>query len=451
MEDYKCLDISFPGVDFDSYETGAAKVSSTHHAHLFTRENEIEIRVYFDARTNFARKFSAWVGTINWSKFGTYTMTSNETQTPRLLKIDLSIASLLKVSESEYLSIEIDKVKLHWPSEPERLNTADLFLNDEGFNIVQPFYSVLWHLRDEGQFKIARMDGRHQFYSLRNALFRPEFDFQTQDAKSSNEAHITKEPKVHFKNLEGLSQEEITRYGDIVKLMAAFYSRSEVDYKVTKLYLNEATIVTKQIQKGRHSTPLGGLYEFGLNWHFDEFMKAVLSESAIENHTKLAAVIPLFHQSILVGGSSRFLMRFNIVEICKSGTSVDDSKFEFIKGEEEVKGLFDRAFELLLQMVSSADHGAFKDKWNGIIYKMRIKPIASPLEEFLKKENLPIEKFPIKVKRLKEIRDALTHGSLESINADEIEKSNKLMFSISGALILNLLGIRNWKVYTDIS
>ncbi len=454
MHEYFCFDISFPSVDFDSYEQGYEKVKSIHHAHLYSRENEIEIRILFEPNTYFGRKFSMWVASINWRKFGAYVATANETQNPRLQKLDLSDSALMSVKSGqqegnlEYVSITIDSAKFHWPPESERLNTADFILNDAGFSIVKQFYAVLWPSDDEGQFRINRMDGRHEFYPLVNSRFRPEFDFSTQDDKSSAEATIVKEPKIHFNGLDQLNEDEIVKYGDIVRLMASFYSRTNIDYTITRIYLGNVTIAAKKIQGPTLPIPQGGLWEVGLNWHFDEFMKSGWQESALKNYLKLRVVVPLFNQSVVVGGSSGFLIRFNILELCKGGVSTADRKFKFIKSDTEVKKSFEQALNLLLEIVKVEDQEPFRNKWQGIIQKLQFKPMKSPIKEFLIQQKLPVDSFPLEIGRLIKIRNGLTHGSIEEISVDELEKANNLMYGIAGVLILNLLGIKDWKLNT---
>lgn len=112
MNDYYCFDISFPSVDFDAYEQGSEKTKSIHHAHLFSKENEIEIRICFEPRTGFDRKFIIWAGRLNWSKFGSHVVCSNETQNHLLQRIDLSHSTLSGVEyvggDFPYVAVRID-------------------------------------------------------------------------------------------------------------------------------------------------------------------------------------------------------------------------------------------------------------------------------------------------------------------------------------------------------
>ena len=64
MANTYCLDLEFPEVNFDNYWVKCDEVASKHHAHLFSKSNEIEIRIYYDFKTQFEKKFSTWASTI---------------------------------------------------------------------------------------------------------------------------------------------------------------------------------------------------------------------------------------------------------------------------------------------------------------------------------------------------------------------------------------------------
>ncbi len=59
-------------------------------------------------------------------------------------------------------------------------------------------------------------------------------------------------------------------------------------------------------------------------------------------------------------------------------------------------------------------------------------------------------KFQITVNRLKKIRDNITHGSIDKINQNQLEKANILLYRITGILILNLLQIKEWELDTEL-
>lgn len=68
---------------------------------------------------------------------------------------------------------------------------------------------------------------------------------------------------------------------------------------------------------------------------------------------------------------------------------------------------------------------------------------------FLKSQNLDIKSFPISIKDLSNLRNNITHGSINNVDVEQLRKANILLYRISGIIILNLMGIKNWKLDTD--
>ncbi len=53
MSEIYYLDIEFPKVDFDSYYIkGNTEINQIHHAHLDIKENEIELRIFYEDSSN---------------------------------------------------------------------------------------------------------------------------------------------------------------------------------------------------------------------------------------------------------------------------------------------------------------------------------------------------------------------------------------------------------------
>ena len=67
MSDYHCLDIEFLNVDFNSYSIkGKIEVSKVHHAHLTSKDNEIELKIFFDDKSYFGDKLMYWTSKVDW-------------------------------------------------------------------------------------------------------------------------------------------------------------------------------------------------------------------------------------------------------------------------------------------------------------------------------------------------------------------------------------------------
>lgn len=455
MKDYYCFEISFTTIDLDSFMPNSEKSISIHHAHLYSKINEIEIKIFFESKTYFGRKLSIWASRINWRDFGSFIHASKESQNDRLKKIDFSNSTLLSITNGtkqyegklEYVSIKIDSVKLYRDPLKSEYNTASFYFNEAGFKIVSDFYAPLFGF--DGDFKISRMKGMDEFYKIDKAEFRPEFDFSISGDKSNSETRITKVPILKFRYKENITEEEAIKYAEIIRLLASFYLHLKIDYTHSRIHLLEHTITIKKIHKESITGSSGSLSGFKNYWDFHKFMQSNWKQHALKNYTKLSKVIEMFNQSLTLDDSSSFLIRFNIIEICMSGIKITNKKFQSALNETEKQKIFSDALTLLLQTIKPNGHKDFKAKWEGVKNKLAYKPMKSPLHIFFVSQKLNPSKFPISVDKIKDIRDKITHGSLNKIKHDQLEKANIFLYRINGILILNLLGIDEWTLDTE--
>ena len=463
MSEFHCLDIEFPDVDFNLYYIkGKTEIKKIHHAHLYANKDEIELKIFYDDQTYFGEKLSTWASNIDWKKFGTFIkveVTNNHTN-ERLQKIDLSESKLLGSTNStsyyegkqKYTIIRIDTVKFYWNPVEEENHTAEFYLDDKGFRVVEPFYSFLspktW-FKNDGNFNIGRMNDSKKFYKLGKSTFRPEYNFISKDDRKKRSASITKEPKIQFKYQNGITEEEAIFYGDVVLLLASFYHHIKIDYTLRRIHLPENTITIKNIEEKNFFDTSGNLWGFEIHWNFNKFLQASWQKETIKNFALLSKAITLFNQSHLVDNSSAFLIRYNIIEICDKQKQ-DNVKFSFVLNKKNTKAKQDEALEKLLETIDKKEHEDFKKRWQNVQTLLQNKPMKNQLVSFLENQDLDPKTFPVSIKDLKELRDNITHGSIDKVDAEQLRKANILLYRISGILILNLMGIKDWKLNTKI-
>lgn len=463
MSEFHCLDIEFPDVDFSNYYVKSkTEISKVHHAHLFTRKNEIELRIFYDDKTYFGEKLSVWSGTVDYKKFGSFIkviVTENHTN-ERIQKIDISGAKLCGLSsgsnyyegDKKYVIVKIDTVKFYWNPNDESKNTAEFYMDDKGFRVVAPFHSILtpktW-FKNDGNFNIGRMNDSTKLYKLGISKFRPEFNLVSKDNRKNRVATITKEPKIQFKYNNGITEEKAIFYGDMVLMLASFYHHIKIDYTLRRIYLPENTITIKNIEEKNFLDRTGGLQGFGINGGLNKFFELSWQKETIKNYELLSKAITLFNQSHLVDNSSAFLIRYNIIEICDKQKQ-NTEKFTTILTEKQRKAKQDEALIKLLESIKKEEHEEFKKRWNNVQSLLQNKPMKNQLVLFLESQSLDPKTFPVSIKDLKELRDNITHGSIDKVNVETLRKSNILLYRISGILILNLMGIKDWKLYTEI-
>lgn len=455
MKDYYSFDVEFPDVDFDKFYIKCDEVRKVHPAHLYSHDNEIELRIFYNDKTYFGEKIATWTQKIDWGKFGSFMKITNEKKNDRLQKIDLSEAKLCGMQnstsnydgKSKYVVIKIDSMKLYWYPIKELLNTAEFYLHDVGFRVVEPFYSILFGY--DGNFKISRMNGMDAFYKLDKSEFRPEFNTVSRDKRENRVATVIKEPKIQFKYNRKVTEAEAIFYGDIVCHLASFFHHIKIDYSLRRIHLKEHTITIKKIAQKNFIDTRGSLWGFNIHWDFHKFLQSDWQKDTLKNFKLLSKTIELFNQALLVDSNSEFLIRYNIIEICDNRKQVNE-KFNFILKGNEKKKKYNESLDILLETVSNNEHELFKSKWNSLSGKFDNKPMISPLVSFLESQKLKTSEFPIPVSKLKELRDNITHGSIENVDAELLRKANLFLYRINGILILNLIGITEWKLNLEL-
>ena len=379
MNDYYCLEIEFINVDFDSYYIKSdLKTSKVHHAHFYAKKDEIELKLFFDDHTFFGDKFMKWTSKIDWKKFGTFLkveVTENHTN-ERLQKVDLSEAELLGCTNSssyyenskKYIIIRIDTAKFYWNPVEEKMLTAEFYLDNNGFRVVEPFYSFMSpksFLKNDGKFEIGRMNDSTKFYKLGKSSFRPEYYFVSKDDRKERVATVTKEPKIQFKYKKGITEKEVIFYGDVVLILASFYHHIKIDYVLRRIHLPENTITIKNIEQKYVFDTRGNLWGFEIYWDFNMFLRASLQNETVKNFTLLSKAIILFNQSHSVDSYSAFLIRYNIIEICDKQKQ-GNVKFKLALNKQQARAKQDEALTKLLETIDKKEHEDFKKRWHNV-------------------------------------------------------------------------------------
>lgn len=463
MSEFHCLDIEFPDVDFSSYYIkGKTEIEKIHHAHLYANKDEIELKIFYDDQTCFGEKLATWASNIDWGKFGSYIkveVTKNHTN-ERLQKVDLSEAKLLGSTGStsyyegkkKYIIVRIDTVKFYWNPVEEENYTAEFYLDDKGFRVVEPFYSFLspktW-FKNDGNFNIGRMNDSKKFYKLGKSIFRPEYNFVSKDGLKNRSAAVTKEPKIQFKYKKGITEKEAILYGDLVLLLASFYHHIKIDYTLRRIHLPENTITIKNIEQKNYFDTKGNLWGFEIHWNLNKFLQSSWQKETLINFELLSKAVTLFNQSLLVDNSSAFLIRYNIIEICGK-TSSEDVIWNFTLKNVELEKFFSDMRESISNIIDTTEQEHFNNKWNSIQNIIKSKSLRKQLEDSLTKNDINVEILPIRTSKIVQLRNNITHGSLDKVNTEDLRKANILLYRISGILILNLMGIKDWKLNTEI-
>lgn len=261
---------------------------------------------------------------------------------------------------------------------------------------------------------------------------------------------VTKEPKIQFKYKKGITEKEAILYGDVVLMLASFYHHIKIDYILRRIHLPENTITIKNIEQKNFLETSGNLWGFEIHWKFNKFLQASWQKETLKNFALLSKAITLFNQSHLVDSSSAFLIRYNIIEICDKQNQSNE-KFTLALDKKQTKEKQNEALTKLLETIDTTEHEEFKKRWQNVQTLLQNKPMKNQLVSFLESQNLDPQTFPVKIDDLKKLRNNITHGSIDRVNEEQLREANILLYRINGILILNLMGIKDWKLNTIIN
>lgn len=451
QREYHCLDIAFPNVEFDHYLGNRdVKFEASYHTHLYILEDKIELHFFYPAGTEFGRSLISWITKID-KPFGSYVeiKVSSENANKNLLGVDIKNAESNKSrwnsafydGTNEYVIIEIDRVVCIWNPLEENANTAEFFLDDNGFQIVKPFYKLL---HKHGTSLEIKYDGCDEFFDIEKSKFRPEFTFITKDKQDSRDIVITKEPKIQFSYPDEITLDKAIKYGDVFLMLASFYYHQNINYKFQKIYLTDRVVTIKTIEKKNdYSNEQGGLIWFGIG-NFNAFLKKNWQEKTLENFQPLSKAIRLFCQSQLLEDSAKFLIYYNIIEVLDKQKQ-DVEEFSFNVKKKCFNANAKKALNGLLDMVAETDRKEFEQQLDFAINNLR-KPMRSQLDAFLCEQNLSPEEKDIDTNMLRKLRNNITHGSLNKVDKEQLQKANRIMYRIVVVVILNQMGITDWKL-----
>lgn len=426
----------------------------SYHTHLFLDTSKIELKIYHKSERDLAYNFMVSCNIKQPEYLSELLDISVSCKEIDLKGINCNHSKIKSISSDEtddlgntFFTVIIDQITIY--KEPIIKNgsdTAKIFLNDDGFDLVKNYYSILTSFRQDGQFDIKRMSGMAEYYKIRKSKFRPEYEFEYSDKRDMKSPKIEKIPIIKFILEEDLSESDIINFIQISCKITSFYLGNNIDYFKAFISLKKCRIIIYKtldnkfklnISSINHLLRIGGIHSFlKLNWNKNYLNNQNLLDKAITNYT----------HSRLLDSNSKFLLLYNIIEICMTGSTHTGEEFKLTVSQSKKNTLYNQAFEILKETVNETDIEDFEKKWDTVKKQMIYKPMKSPLNCFLIANNIPVDELEISVGKMKKIRDKIVHGSVSSLSYEEVANANAQLFNLGAVLILNVLGIKNWEM-----
>jgi len=440
MRDF-IFDISFKNVDFDIFLSDRLPFPKSFSSKLSVNDDEIILELKIPSTpSNYRYKLFSWISSIITNDFGNHIEALNFEEED-LIGIDFSNTSYLKAIQNydlDIVIIHIDTVSISYKTEDINYK-AFVVLNENGFNLVNEFYSLLMFKEDKFVYE---KKNSNKFIG-HQCEFYPHFSFRYTTKRKSNKDEIIKIPQLNFEFEKSETIDSARKKINSILITSSFYLHQKIRIKECTIHLNNRrTHIINTLVKD-YPTKVSNLRSFGYRKRLDEFFLINWSEAYLK-YEKLEKVINIFIESLYpIGGATKFLMRFNILETCMENKSGKQEEFEFT---EDLEIIYNRVENILLsKLLNEKEIPIFKEKRNSILNKIKVKPIKSPIQEFLLNKNIPVNEMPISLSKLKRVRDKLTHGSV-SLYENDLYQHNVLMYRLSGVLIMDLIGLKEWKL-----
>lgn len=433
VKEYFCISLKFKD----------DKISSnTFHAHLYASNEEMYIQIIDnEVGSQIDRYFTMSKGAL-----GLFEDNFEITETEISLFFDESriykVTSFQTDTQNTFFTIYVSKIALIFPNKhKEFINEGKAFLNKNGLKAVNTFYSFFANYNDKNEFSISRMQGMEDFYKTKQISFRPELEFTNNEKRGSEEFTVKKIPTINYQFVN-LDFELTKKTLQIICNFLSFCFGIRIIFeKLT--YRTEEEIFIYRDTSPNNKTFVSDFstifYHLEKNYNIQKILKTDWHVNYLAKEKQFNKSIDNYLHSREVGLTASFLLLFNIIEVFNTKQEIE--KFEFKESKEEN---FNKAFEIFSKSLKNdKDSVLLKDKWNGLINRIEIKPLKSPLEETLRLNSINPLDFGHSFGKLKKTRDKLTHGSVSSIKEKELKSQIFCLRKITSRLILANLGLKS--------
>ncbi|MGM9979588.1 MAG: HEPN domain-containing protein [Clostridium sp.] len=343
---------------------------------------------------------------------------------------------------NRFFTIYVSKMCLINPNtHKEFVNKGAAYLNKNGLKIVNQFYSFFSNYEDKNIFSISRMNGMDDYYKIDKMEFRPELEFKNNDKRGSEEFTITKIPTINI-NFDNINYYEIKKRIQIICNFLSFCFNVRIIVEKIVFRTQDEIFVFRDTEPNNKTyvSDLSNIFRFlNNNYNIQTILKTDWYENYIKNEKQISKAIDNFLHAREVSLGSSFLLLFNIIEVFNINKKQEKFKFKINKNDISEK-IYSQIKEYL---IDKSDEIEFKNKLDSVINKLEYKPFKSPLEETLSLNNIDTSIFGYKFSKLKQTRDSISHGSINSIKEEDLKEQVYCMRKVAICLILSKLGFKD--------
>lgn len=412
-----------------------------HEARLTITEDKIVLAIQFPHLDRINFRMGTWNNEVDFGIWGKYVICENNKayrNEDEFVDIDFSESKLLTYSgssHSPYISFLINKVQYSYNFESEE-NGAIFWLNKAGHTFVQDYYNIAWGKALPERKNIMP-------HNVLDSQCIPLFEFINNDNKNDQEIKIRKVPIVKWSNFS--TYQSVIQYNTWICQLASIFYGNEINYIQARVdFDGRRTIIYQMLPDSNIDNQNTFLYFNGLHQIYN-FLDTI-SYSQIKAYSKqFATISERFIQSRYLDGSTRYLVLYNILELCQN-VYCKEKKDEKIS--KAVRKSINAKIELLRNYITTQFNDIIKDieepivkqsikaRHNAACSALNREPSGKTMLKFIEEQGFDID-------RIREytnedifiLRNQIIHGSSVKIS----DSVNDILSFIGKVLIIRML------------
>lgn len=412
-----------------------------HETSLTIAEDKIILAVRFPNLDIINYKMGTWNNEVDFDTWGKYVICEDNKayrNEDEFVDIDFSESKLLTYSgssHSPYISFLINKVQYSYNIESEE-NGAVFWLNKAGHTFVQDYYNIAWGKALPERKNILPHD-------VLESQFLPLFEFINSDNKNEQEIKIRKVPIVKWRKLS--TWHSVIQYNTWICQLASIYYGNNINYTHARIDIDGRRTIIYQMLSDSNLKPQNTFLFFNGLQQIYKFLDTV-SYSQIKIYSKqFTTISERFIQSRYLDGSTRYLVLYNILELCqnvygkkKKNKSNNKAVKTVITGKTELlRNHFTTKFNQIIEDIEDPIvKQSIKARYNAACSALNREPSGKTMLKFIEEQGFDIDRIREYTNEdIFKLRNQIMHGSSMGIS----DTINDILSFIGKVLILRVL------------
>lgn len=412
-----------------------------HEAKLTITEDKIILAVQFPHLDIINYRMGTWNNEVDFDSWGKDVICENNKayrNEDEVVDVDFRESKLLTYSgssHSPYINFLINKIQYSYNYENEE-NEAIFWLNKAGHTFIQDYYNIAW-----GQTLPERKNIMP--HNVMESQCLPLFEFINNDSKNEQEIKIRKVPILKWRKFS--TRQSVIQYNTWICQLASIYYGNEINYTQARIDSDgRRTIIYQILPDSSLKSQNTFLYFNGLHEIY-KFLDTVSYRQIGVYDKQFATITERFIQSIYLDGSTRYLVLYNILELCqnvyskgKKGKKISKAIRTAITAKIELfRNYITAQFNDIIEDIEDPIvKQSIKARYNAACSALNREPSGKTMLKFIEEQSFDIDKIREYTNEdIFKLRNQIIHGSSMGIS----DSVNDILFFIGKVLILRML------------